>query len=138
MNGALIYFDASRKNIYINTVTEVDSTGQPEDDGAIYLNKQKWPNQDGSNNQVLKTNGSGVLSWANEGSAPNVFTTFSSDSGSTTANSTTDTLEIRGGTDIGTFTLDGQQEAIIQKDPSDQLFAANAAVMAVGVAINSN
>ena len=102
MNGALIYFDASKKNIYINTVTEVDSTGQPEDDGAIYLNKQKWPNQDGSNNQVLKTNGSGVLSWANEGSAPNVFTTFSSDSGSTTANSTTDTLEIRGGTDIGT------------------------------------
>ena len=41
-------------------------------------------------------------------------------------------------TDIGTFTLDGQQEAIIQKDPSDQLFAANAAVMAVGIAINSN
>lgn len=102
MNGALIYFDALRKNIYINTVTEVDSTGQPEDDGAIYLNKQKWPNQDGSNNQVLKTNGSGVLSWGNEGSAPNVFTTFSGDSGSTTANSTTDTLEIRGGTDIGT------------------------------------
>ena len=48
------------------------------------------------------------------------------------------TLEESGGTDIGTFTLDGQQEAIIQKDPSDQLFAANAAVMAVGVAINSN
>ena len=56
-------------------------------------------------------------------------------------NATTDylvTLEESGGTDIGTFTLDGQQEAIIQKDPSDQLFAANAAVMAVGVAINSN
>ena len=48
------------------------------------------------------------------------------------------TLEQSGGTDIGTFTLDGQQEAIIQKDPSDQLFAANAAIMAVGVAINSN
>ena len=48
------------------------------------------------------------------------------------------TLEESGGTDIGTFTLEGQQEVIIQKDPSDQLFAANAAVMAVGVAINSN
>jgi hypothetical protein len=48
------------------------------------------------------------------------------------------TLEESGGTDIGTFTLDGQQEAIIQKDPSDQLFAANANVMAVGIAINSN
>ncbi len=48
------------------------------------------------------------------------------------------TLEESGGTDIGTFTLDGQQEAIIQKDPSDQLFAANANVMAVGIAVNSN
>ena len=48
------------------------------------------------------------------------------------------TLEESGGTDIGTFTIEGQQEVIIQKDPSDQLFAANAAVMAVGVAINSN
>ena len=48
------------------------------------------------------------------------------------------TLEQSGGTDIGTFTLDGQQEAIIQKDPTDQIFAANAAVMGVGVSINSN
>ena len=48
------------------------------------------------------------------------------------------TLEESGGTDIGTFSLEGQQEVIIQKDPSDKLFAANAAVMAVGVAINSN
>ena len=48
------------------------------------------------------------------------------------------TLEESGGTDIGTFTIEGQQEVIIQKDPSDQLFAAIAAVMAVGVAINSN
>ena len=48
------------------------------------------------------------------------------------------TLEESGGTDIGTFSIEGQQEVIIQKDPSDQLFAANAAVMAVGVAINSN
>ena len=48
------------------------------------------------------------------------------------------TLEESGGTDIGTFSIEGQQEVIIQKDPSDKLFAANAAVMAVGVAINSN
>ena len=48
------------------------------------------------------------------------------------------TLEESGGTDIGTFTLDGQKEAIISKDPSDQIFAANAAVMGVGVTINSN
>ena len=48
------------------------------------------------------------------------------------------TLEESGGTDIGTFTLDGQQEAIIQKDPSDQIFAANAAVLGTGVSVNSN
>ncbi len=48
------------------------------------------------------------------------------------------TLEQSGGTDIGTFTLDGQQEAIIQKDPSDQIFAANAAVLGTGVSVNSN
>jgi hypothetical protein len=34
--------------------------------------------------------------------------------------------------------LDGQKEAIIKKNPSDQIFAANAAVMGVGVTINSN
>ena len=48
------------------------------------------------------------------------------------------TLEESGGTDIGTFTLDGQKEAIIKKNPSDQIFAANAAVMGTGVTINSN
>ena len=48
------------------------------------------------------------------------------------------TLEESDGTDIGTFTLDGQQEAIIKKDPSNQIFAANAAIMGAGVTINSN
>ena len=53
-------------------------------------------------------------------------------------NATTDylvTLEESGGTDIGTFTLDGQQEAFIRKDPTDKLFAANANVEAVSVAV---
>lgn len=45
------------------------------------------------------------------------------------------TLEKADGTDIGTFTLDGQQEAFIRKDSTDQLFAANAAVEAVSVAV---
>ena len=48
------------------------------------------------------------------------------------------TLEQSDGTDIGTFSIEGLSECIIQKDPTDQLFAANAAVLAVGVAINSN
>ena len=45
------------------------------------------------------------------------------------------TLEQSDGTDIGTFTLDGQQEAFIRKDSTDKLFAANANVEAVSVAV---
>ena len=42
------------------------------------------------------------------------------------------------GTDtIGTFTIEGQQEVIIQKDPTDTLIG-NAVVEAVGIALNSN
>ena len=46
------------------------------------------------------------------------------------------TLEQSDGTDIGTFTLDGQQEAFIRKDSTDQLFAANANVEAVSVSVH--
>lgn len=45
------------------------------------------------------------------------------------------TLELASGVDIGTFTLDGQQEAFIRKDPTDKLFAANTAVEAVSVSV---
>ena len=100
INGAVIYFDHSEGNIYINT-RRSDSAGDP-DDGNIYLNQQKWPNADGTNGQFLSTNGSGVLSWSTAPTGPNLWATVTGDSGSTTANTTTDTLEIRGGTDIGT------------------------------------
>ena len=100
INGAVIYFDHSEGNIYINT-RRSDSAGDP-DDGNIYLNQQKWPNADGTNGQFLSTNGSGVLSWSTAPTGPNLWATVTGDSGSTTANTTTDTLEIRGGSDIGT------------------------------------
>ena len=45
------------------------------------------------------------------------------------------TLEESGGTDIGTFSLDGSDTVIIQKEATDKLFAANAAVLACGVTI---
>ena len=45
------------------------------------------------------------------------------------------TLEESGGTDIGTFSLDGSDTVIIRKHSTDKLFAANAAVLACGVAI---
>ena len=47
------------------------------------------------------------------------------------------TLEESDGTDIGTFSLDGSDTVIIKKAPSDQLFAANAAVLACGVRVVS-
>ena len=42
------------------------------------------------------------------------------------------TLEESDGTDIGTFSLDGSDTVIIKKNPTDQLFAANAAILACG------
>ena len=47
------------------------------------------------------------------------------------------TLEESGGTDIGTFSLDGSDTVIIKKNPTDKLFAANAAVLACGVRVIS-
>ena len=43
------------------------------------------------------------------------------------------TLEESGGDDIGTFSLDGSDTVIIQKEATDKLFAGNAAVLAFGV-----
>lgn len=48
------------------------------------------------------------------------------------------TLEEAGGTDIGTFSLDGSDTVIIRKRATDKLFAANAAVVACGVRVSSS
>ena len=45
------------------------------------------------------------------------------------------TLEEAGGTDLGTFSLDGSDTVIIRKYATDKLFAGNAAVLACGVDI---
>ena len=47
------------------------------------------------------------------------------------------TLKNVGTTTLGTFSVEGQQEVIIYKEPSDTLIGG-AAVEAVGVAINSS
>ena len=47
------------------------------------------------------------------------------------------TLEESGGTDIGTFSLEGHESVIIKKNPTDKLFAADAAVLACGVRVVS-
>lgn len=59
---------------------------------------------DGDDGQVLTTDGNGTFTFAtiSAGSTQNLFETVDGDTGSTTANSTTDTLTIAGGTNIAT------------------------------------
>jgi hypothetical protein len=50
-----------------NTISSTDTNGTititPHGTGDIILDGQKWPQADGSANYILKTNGSGQLSW---------------------------------------------------------------------------
>tara|TARA_B100000575_G_C23126814_1_gene652967 strand:- start:1182 stop:2669 length:1488 start_codon:yes stop_codon:yes gene_type:complete len=86
-------------------------------DGAYYLNYNNLNNKptipstllnlgisDGSSGQVLKTNGNGTFEFTtvSGGGSQNLFATVDGDTGSTTANSQTDTLTIAGGTNIST------------------------------------
>ena len=59
---------------------------------------------DGTSGQFLTTDGSGGFSFATvaSGGIQNIFETVASDTGSTTANTATDTLTIAGGTNIAT------------------------------------
>ena len=61
-----------------------------------------FPAVDGTNGQAIVTDGSGTLSFATVGGAQNLWETITSDSGSTVANTATDTLTIAGGTGIST------------------------------------
>jgi len=73
-----------------------NGTGKVSISGIIH------PTADGSNGQVLTTNGSGVLSFSSIPANQNLFATISSDSGSTTANTVTDTLTVVGATGVTT------------------------------------
>jgi len=46
----------------------------PSGTGSIVLDGLNWPTSDGSANYVLKTNGSGQLSWVAQTSGVTVFT----------------------------------------------------------------
>lgn len=54
-------------NVNGNTITSTDTNGNititPNGTGSIVLDGVSWPQSDGSANYVLKTNGSGQLSW---------------------------------------------------------------------------
>ena len=89
-------------------------------DGAYYLNYNNLNNKptipstllnlgisDGSSGQVLKTNGNGTFEFTtvSGGGSQNLFATVDGDTGSTTANSQTDTLTIAGGANISTTVI---------------------------------
>ena len=69
-----------------------------EPNQTIRLKYSNWPGSDGSNHQVLETNGGGSLLWQNNFK----YQTMNGDSGSTTASAHDDTFTITGGTDIST------------------------------------
>jgi plastocyanin len=87
-------------------------------DGSYYLNWNNFSNKptipstltdlsidDGTNGQVLGTDGAGNFAFVDQsggGGSQNLFATFTADTGSTTANSQTDTLTVAGGTNIST------------------------------------
>ena len=47
------------------------------------------------------------------------------------------TVEASGGTDFGTFTMPGGTVEYIEKDPTDQIFAAHAEILLAAVAFGS-
>jgi len=103
---------AGSANLAYDNTTGVFSYTPP--DLSSYALASSVPNtlldlniSDGTNGQVLSTDGSGNFSFidaTSSGGDPdqNLFATVAADSGVTTADTTTDTLTIAGGTDIST------------------------------------
>ena len=60
--------DVDNINVNGNTISSTDAAGDinitPDTTGDLILDGLKWPQADGTTNQLLKTNGSGQLSWA--------------------------------------------------------------------------
>ena len=89
-----------------NTITSHLSSADLElsanGSGRVTIHGLKYPGADGSADHYLKTDGSGTLSFASIPANQNLWATVSGDSGTTTANTTTDTLTVAGNTGITT------------------------------------
>jgi len=70
------------------------------------------PATDGAANQVLQTNGSGVLSW-NSPSVPNVFVNIAGNTGSAVADAAADTLTFTGTLGITTVASDASSNDVL-------------------------
>jgi hypothetical protein len=83
-NSAIIVDSSSKidnlkvDNIEIdaNSITSTNANGNisitPNGSGSIVLDGQNWPQADGSNGQILTTNGTGQLSWSTSTISPEV------------------------------------------------------------------
>ena len=111
-NGDIRLKPGGTGNIILDAVTVHDNTISTNSSnanlelsgngsGSVTINNLKFPTADGTTGQVLRTDGSGNLSFI-DGGTQNLFATVTGDSGSTTANTTTDTLTVAGGTNITT------------------------------------
>ena len=92
-SGSIAIADGANANI---TLT-------PNGSGKVVLDNHSWPNSDGSANQVLITNGSGVLS----------FSTISSDSISDTDGNTKIQVEESSDEDIIRFDIAGTEQIVL-------------------------
>jgi len=87
-NGAILIQGGNNGNISLT----------PQGTGNLILDGLYWPQTDGTANQVLKTNGSGQLSWTTSGT----FTSFTlaGDTGTSQTIENSDTVTIAGGTGL--------------------------------------
>jgi hypothetical protein len=78
----------------ITTTDNLDLHINPATGGGQYLvlNANRWPAADGTANQILKTNGAGVLSWATPSAIPPNYQEFSATASQTVFNTSISTV----------------------------------------------
>jgi hypothetical protein len=129
--GDIVFYTASRQGL-INYATVIDSEGvlrsnkisalSPNSNleisnrngtGSLQLNGMKWPNTDGSNGNVLTTNGAGELSWTTVAGGGSGTVTSVSGTGTVNGLTLTGTVTTSGNLTLGgTLTGDFGTEAI--------------------------
>lgn len=91
-------YDTSNGSVTIEGGNNGNISITPQGTGNLILDGLYWPQTDGTANQVLKTNGSGQLSWTTSGT----FTSFTlaGDSGTSQTIENSNTVTIAGGTGL--------------------------------------
>ena len=99
-NSKIDNFNVDDININGSTISSTDTNGDvtitPHGSGDIVLDGVKWPQADGSANQLLQTDGNGQAAWATSANT----ITLAADSGSNDTYTTGATLTFAGGTGL--------------------------------------